>query len=132
MTTNLTGIEHSDPLVRTVTFPGPAGPGVTLAPLRRGSGDPTFHIDAERAIWRTSLLETGPVTGRIQRAGPDAVRAQALPRGEDGYVWIACEHGAARSLRNWLRRDVGYDRDRQLVAAYWRRGAAGDDVAEAE
>lgn len=86
MTTNLTGIEHSDSLVRTVTFPGPAGPGVTLAPLRRGSGDPTFHIDAERAIWRTSLLETGPVTARIQRAGSDAVRAQAWGPGAGEFV----------------------------------------------
>ncbi len=62
-----------------------------------------------------------------------AVRAQALPVDDpDGFVWIACEHTPARALRNWLRREVGFDRERQTVAAYWRRGARGDAVAEAE
>jgi len=63
----------------------------------------------------------------------DAVRAQTLPVDDpDGFVWIACEHTPARNLRNWLRREVKFDRQRQTVAAYWRRGARGDEVAEAE
>jgi len=62
-----------------------------------------------------------------------AVRGQVLPPDDpEGFVWIACEHAPARSLRNWLRREIGFARERQTVAAYWRRGASGDQVAEAE
>ena len=71
---------------RTITFPGPVSPGTTLSPLRRGPGDPTFQITADRAIWRTSLLPSGPVTARILRAGPNAVRAQAWGDGADEFV----------------------------------------------
>jgi NADPH-dependent ferric siderophore reductase len=67
------------------------------------------------------------------RGFEDAVRAQDLPVDDpDGFVWIACEHTPARALRNWLRREVRFDRQRQTVAAYWRRGARGDEVAEAD
>jgi 3-methyladenine DNA glycosylase/8-oxoguanine DNA glycosylase len=52
-----------------------------LAPLRRGSGDPCFQIAADRAIWRTSLLGSGPVTARIARSAPDAVTCQAWGAG---------------------------------------------------
>jgi len=37
----------------------------TLAPLRRGTGDPTYRIAEDGAVWRTSLLDSGPVTLRI-------------------------------------------------------------------
>ncbi|AQA06423.1 3-methyladenine DNA glycosylase [Mycobacterium sp. MS1601] len=61
---------------RTVTFDGPTSLGATLFPLRRGPGDPTFQIGADGAMWRTSLLESGAVTARLQRTGPDTVHAQ--------------------------------------------------------
>ncbi len=70
-----------DPLTRTLTFPGPASPKATLAPWRRGPGDPTFQITPDGAIWRTTLLASGPVTARIVRTGPVAVRAQAWGAG---------------------------------------------------
>jgi 3-methyladenine DNA glycosylase/8-oxoguanine DNA glycosylase len=71
----------TDHVERTITFPGPASPGATLSPLRRGPGDPTFQLGADRAIWRTTLLPSGPVTARIQRTGPAAVRTQAWGAG---------------------------------------------------
>ncbi|MCB1263199.1 MAG: DNA-3-methyladenine glycosylase 2 family protein [Mycobacterium sp.] len=74
------------PLERTVSFPGPASPGHTLAPQRRGPGDPCFQIDAERAIWRTSLQDSGPVTARISRLAPDTVRAQAWGSGAQEFL----------------------------------------------
>ena len=58
---------------RTVTFPGVVSPGLTLAPLRRGPGDPCFQVSDDGAIWRTSLLPTGAVTARIGRTAPDSV-----------------------------------------------------------
>jgi 3-methyladenine DNA glycosylase/8-oxoguanine DNA glycosylase len=78
--------DEKDPVERTVTFPGPASPGATLAPLRRGPGDPTFQITPDRAIWRTSLLSSGPVTARITRTGPASVRAQAWGDGAEEFA----------------------------------------------
>jgi 3-methyladenine DNA glycosylase/8-oxoguanine DNA glycosylase len=40
----------------------------TLAPLRRGTGDPTFRIDAAGAIWRAARTPAGPGTLRISAA----------------------------------------------------------------
>jgi 3-methyladenine DNA glycosylase/8-oxoguanine DNA glycosylase len=71
---------------RTLSFPGPASPGLTLAPQRRGPGDPCYQLDAQRAIWRTSLQDSGPVTARIQRTAPDTVACQAWGEGAQEYL----------------------------------------------
>lgn len=52
-------------------------PGLTLTPLRRGPRDPCFQIRDDGAIWRTSLLASGPVTARIVRSARDAVSCKA-------------------------------------------------------
>ncbi|ANI42656.1 DNA-3-methyladenine glycosylase family protein [Mycolicibacterium vaccae] len=61
----------------SVAFAGPAKPGWTLSPLRRGRGDPCYHDAADGAIWRTSLLRSGPVTARLSRGAPDTVDCEA-------------------------------------------------------
>lgn len=71
---------------RTLTFPGPASPGHTLAPHRRGPGDPCFQIDADGAIWRTSLQRTGAVTGRIVRTARQTVCCQAWGEGAEEFI----------------------------------------------
>ena len=70
---------------RTLTFPGPASPGHTLAPQRRGPGDPCFQI-VDGAIWRTSVQRSGPVTARIVRTGVDTVECQAWGDGAEEFV----------------------------------------------
>lgn len=75
-----------EPVERTVTFPGPVSPGLTLGPLRRGLGDPCFQIAADRAIWRTTLLASGPVTARISRVASDAVGTQVWGAGADEFA----------------------------------------------
>lgn len=65
---------------RNVTFAGPASPELTLAPLRRGRGDPCHHETPDGAIWRTTLMASGPVTARLTRTGPDSV---------EGLIWGA-------------------------------------------
>ncbi|MCH9736974.1 MAG: DNA-3-methyladenine glycosylase 2 family protein [Actinomycetia bacterium] len=65
----------------SVVFDGPASPGLTLSPLRRGRGDPCYHEGADGAIWRTSLLRSGPVTARICRGAPDVVDCEAWGSG---------------------------------------------------
>ena len=68
-----------------------------------------------------------------------AVRAVELggqnPVGEDSvgekpFVWIGCEQATARSLRGHLARDRKLGKERRLVAAYWRRGYQGVDLAD--
>jgi 3-methyladenine DNA glycosylase/8-oxoguanine DNA glycosylase len=71
---------------RTVTFPGAASFGHTLAPLRRGPRDPTFQLPGDGTIWRTSLLPSGPVTARITRAAPNSARCEAWGAGADEFV----------------------------------------------
>ena len=70
---------------RTLGFPGPVSPGHTLAPQRRGPGEPCFQI-VDGAIWRTSLQATGPVTARIARESPDTVHCQAWGPGAEEFV----------------------------------------------
>jgi 3-methyladenine DNA glycosylase/8-oxoguanine DNA glycosylase len=71
---------------RTVTFPGAASFGHSLAPLRRGPRDPCFQVPGDGAIWRTSLLPSGPVTARISRAAPDAARCTAWGAGAEEFL----------------------------------------------
>jgi 3-methyladenine DNA glycosylase/8-oxoguanine DNA glycosylase len=44
---------------------------LTLAVHRRGRGDPTFRVDADGAVWRTSLTPSGPATLRLTARRPD-------------------------------------------------------------
>lgn len=74
------------PIERTLTFPGPCSPGHTLAPHRRGPGDPCFGVDADGAIWRTSLQSSGPVTARITRTARDTVACQAWGEGAEEFA----------------------------------------------
>ncbi|OHV06830.1 DNA-3-methyladenine glycosylase family protein [Mycobacterium talmoniae] len=70
---------------RTVTFPGPVSPELTLAPLRRGPLDPCFQVH-DRTIWRTSLVATGPVTARIARSACTAVTCTAWGGGAEEFL----------------------------------------------
>jgi 3-methyladenine DNA glycosylase/8-oxoguanine DNA glycosylase len=71
---------------RTVTFAGVVSPGLSLFPLRRGPRDPCFHVGDDGAIWRTSLLGSGPVTARISRAAPNAVECTAWGSGAEEFL----------------------------------------------
>lgn len=71
---------------RFVVLDGPASPELTLAPLRRGRGDPCFHIAADGAIWRTSLMATGPVTARITKSAPSTVRGELWGSGATEFA----------------------------------------------
>jgi 3-methyladenine DNA glycosylase/8-oxoguanine DNA glycosylase len=70
----------------SVVFAGPASPSLTLSPLRRGRGDPCYHDAADGAIWRTSLLGSGPVTARITKSAPDTVDCEAWGTGATEFT----------------------------------------------
>jgi 3-methyladenine DNA glycosylase/8-oxoguanine DNA glycosylase len=71
---------------RTVTFPGVASFGHTLAPLRRGPRDPSFQVCGDGTIWRTSLLPTGAVAAQISRAAPNAAHCVAWGSGAEEFL----------------------------------------------
>jgi 3-methyladenine DNA glycosylase/8-oxoguanine DNA glycosylase len=71
---------------RTVTFAGVVSPGLTLFPLRRGPGDPCFQLGDDGAIWRTSLLSSGPVTARLHRTSPHAVEGTVWGSGGEEFL----------------------------------------------
>lgn len=71
---------------RTVVFPGAVSFGHTLAPLRRGLGDPCFRMPGDGSIWRTSLLPSGPVTAWISRVGPDVAHGAAWGGGAQEFI----------------------------------------------
>lgn len=70
----------------SVVFSGPASPDVTLAPLRRSAGDPCYQLSADGAIWRTSVLRSGPVTARISKSAPDTVDCEAWGAGAGEFL----------------------------------------------
>ena len=63
-------------LHRTVTFSAPVDAGRTWSVLRRGGGDPTFRRVGP-AMWRTSRMESGPVTVSVVQTDRDTVEADA-------------------------------------------------------
>ncbi len=74
------------PRTASVVLSGPASPGLTLSPLRRGRGDPCYHLGLDGAIWRTSLMACGPVTARISRSAPDTIDCEAWGSGATEFV----------------------------------------------
>ena len=70
----------------SVVFPGPASPGHTLSPLRRGGGDPCYRVAADGAIWRTTLMASGPVTARICRSAPGTIDCEAWGSGATEFA----------------------------------------------
>lgn len=57
--------------------PFPLSVRLTLDNLRHGGGDPCHLVTGDGVVWRTSRLDTGPVTYRIEQSADGAVAAQA-------------------------------------------------------
>ena len=57
---------------------------MTLSPLRRGPGDPCYQV-VDGAIWKTSLMASGPVTARITTSARTVVDCEAWGDGADEF-----------------------------------------------
>lgn len=55
----------------------PVDLAATLAPLRRGSGDPCQRLGGDGTLWRTLRTPIGPVSLALRQAGPAEVAATA-------------------------------------------------------
>ena len=71
---------------------------------------------AGRPAGTTALL-----SGALRKIDPST-----LP--EDIYVWAGCEFSDFKEIRKIVRKEWGVPKERQLVVAYWRRGAEGDEA----
>ncbi|WP_030961377.1 DNA-3-methyladenine glycosylase family protein [Streptomyces sp. NRRL S-378] len=69
---------------RRWTPDGPVDLGLTLGPLRRGPGDPTFRTTPDGSVWRATRTPDGPATLRVSRAGTD-IDAEAWGA---GAAWL--------------------------------------------
>ncbi|WP_407638967.1 DNA-3-methyladenine glycosylase family protein [Actinacidiphila yeochonensis] len=67
---------------RTFVPRAPLDVRLTLMPLRRGGGDPTFRITPDGTVWRTSRTPEGPATLRLT-GSPAAVEGTAWGPGAD-------------------------------------------------
>lgn len=61
----------------TVRTAAPVDLRRTVAPLRRGMHDPAFRSTVDGAVWRATLLVSGPATVRLLQTGPTEVRVDA-------------------------------------------------------
>ena len=108
-------MRSSDSVVSSVVLAGPASPGLTLSPLRRGRGDPCYHDAPDGAIWRTSLLRSGPVTARITRSAPDTIDCEAWGSGATEFTeTLPAQLGADDDA-------TGFTPDEPTIAALHRR-----------
>jgi 3-methyladenine DNA glycosylase/8-oxoguanine DNA glycosylase len=57
---------------------------MTLSPQRRGPGDPCYQV-VDGAIWKTSLMASGPVTARITTSARNVVDCEAWGEGADEF-----------------------------------------------
>ena len=78
-----------------MAFGGPVSPAMTLAPLRRGPGDPTYVVVGS-VIWKTTSMPSGPVTARISISARDVVDCEAWGGGATEFVerlpaWLGVE-----------------------------------------
>lgn len=103
-------------LERTFRPPHPVDLRLTLAPLRRGGGDPTMRI-GDDGVWRATRTPCGPATTRLWQTGAD-VHVQAWG---EGAAWAVA---AAPALVGAEDDAAGFDaaaRRHPLVADIWRR-----------
>ncbi|MCW2520041.1 MAG: hypothetical protein JWR46_2660 [Mycobacterium sp.] len=87
---------------------------MTLSPQRRGPGDPCYQL-VDGAIWKTSLMPSGPVAARIERSALSTVGCEAWGEGATEFVErLPAMLGAHDDV-------TGFAPDEPTIAAAYRR-----------
>ncbi|MCW2620441.1 MAG: putative repair protein, partial [Frankiales bacterium] len=79
----------AEPLQEAATLWRPVAPvdvRRTLAPLRRGPGDPTHRVEPGGAVWRTTLTASGAASYRVWQRGLHEVHARAWGPGSEEVI----------------------------------------------
>ncbi|WP_072807118.1 DNA-3-methyladenine glycosylase family protein [Rhodococcoides yunnanense] len=76
----------TDSVDAAFTSDRPVDLNMSLSPLRRGRGDPTYAVDSAGSVWRTSRLESGPVTYRLTQTSRTTVQCAAWGRGAPEFL----------------------------------------------
>ena len=77
-----------------------------------------------RAALDVTWLHRGDAPAGTTDLLPRAIMGAARPECGNPFVFVGCEQTAARAIRKHLRSVWKLQKDRHLVAAYWRRGHA--------
>jgi 3-methyladenine DNA glycosylase/8-oxoguanine DNA glycosylase len=87
---------------------------MTLSPQRRGPGDPCYQL-VDGAIWKTSLMPSGPVTARIVTSGRHTVDCEAWGDGAAEFV------DRVPALLGVFDDATGFAPEEPTIAAAYRR-----------
>jgi 3-methyladenine DNA glycosylase/8-oxoguanine DNA glycosylase len=87
----------------------------TLAPLRRGGGDPSHRVEPDGTVWRTARTPDGPATLRLRRDPDGVVRATAWG---EGAAWLL---DSVPGLLGAADDPTGFVPHHDCVAEAWRR-----------
>jgi NADPH-dependent ferric siderophore reductase len=79
-------------------------------------------LQSAASLQLTWLHRNGARAGEAERFAT-ALRALRLPAGV-GYTWIASESGVARSLRQLLLTERGFEQQWLKASGYWKHGAS--------
>jgi NADPH-dependent ferric siderophore reductase len=61
----------------------------------------------------------------------DALRAVEFPSERDDiFAWVGAEYSAFRSIRGYLRTEIGLARAQMIAFSHWRHGMSEDDIVE--
>lgn len=93
-----------------------------IAYIEVADGEEIQALESSAAVDVRWLVRNGAKPGSLL---VDAVRNSEFP--EDGrsiYLWAACEHGAFKTIRQFVREQTKLKRDEQLVVSYWRAGTS--------
>ncbi len=118
MTADTTPPEH-----RLIEVDGPLDLALTLAPLRRGLGDPTMRV-VQGSFWRAARTPVGPGTIRLERT-PSGILAAAWGIGAGPLLEAAPGLIGVDDDPSALRTDLPLLRDLQRRFAGLRLGRTG-------
>lgn len=102
------------PLTTTWRPAAPVAPGLVLATLQRGHGDPTQRVEPGGAIWRTARTPLGPASLRIS-VGDAGVAGEAWGPGAE---WMLDRLPALLGSGDDL---TGFEPVHDVVRRTWRR-----------